>query len=124
MIFWTAIIDGEVIGGANAVVLVNTAGEPAKIRFSFEIVCVATWVDGHHHIVRIAYGQNAQFIFGVETCLIQIPFFFVDEAAEHAVVLVVIAVPTADPTALDALDWLVGGLLPIAVKGGTSDRDE
>ena len=70
MILRAAIIDGEVVSGADAVVSVNTASEPAKIRFSLEIVCVATWVDGHHHIVWIAYGQNAQFVFGVETCLI------------------------------------------------------
>ena len=117
MIFWTAIIDGEVIGAADAVVLVNTAGEPAKICFSLEIVCVATWIDVHHHIVRIAYGQNAQFVFGVETCFIQISFFSANEAAEHPIVLVVIAVPTADPTALDALGFLARGLFPIAIKG-------
>ena len=42
MILRAAIIDGEVVGGAGAIVLVNTAGEPAKIRFSLEIVSVAT----------------------------------------------------------------------------------
>ena len=124
MILRAAIIDGEVVGGACAVVFIEPASKPTKVCFSFEIECVVSPGDGHFHIVWIAYGQKTQFVFGVETGLVQISLFFANKAAEHPIVLVVIAVPAADPTALDALDCLARGLFPIAVKGRTTDCKE
>lgn len=122
MIFGAAIVELQLIGGAAAVVVIKAACKLAEVGLASELILVIRLGDGHIQPVSEADGQDAPFVLGVKARVINASLFARDEAAQHVVVLIGVAMPTANPLAYDAAAGAGGitGSLPIPIKRGAT----
>ena len=118
MVFGTAIVELQLVGATASGVVVKTAGEFAEVGLALELILAVGLGDIHFQSIPKADWQKAKLIFGVESGGINVVFLSGDEATQHVVVLIVIAVPIANPSTFDAGGG-VGGV-PIPIKGGTA----
>jgi len=116
VVFISAVVDIDAIGRSGAIILINPTGELAEVSLAGEFIFGAILRNGHAHVVRITNRQQPPLIFGVKPCVVGAVFLFGDETAQHSVVLIVIAVPSTDPTTLHAFEFLAGRLFPVAIK--------
>ena len=94
VIFWAAVVELQLIGGAASGVVVEAAGKFAEVGLALELILAAGLGDGHFQSVPEADGQKAKLIFGVETGGINITFLSGDQTAQQVVVLVVVEFAT------------------------------
>jgi hypothetical protein len=123
VIFWAAVVELQLIGGAASGVVVKTAGQFSEVGLALELILAIVLGDSHIQSIPKADRQKTkQLIFGVESGGVNTAFFSGDQAAQHVIVLIVIAMPTANPAAFNSTSVSVG--VPITIKGGTAQAQQ